>query len=84
MRREKSYRGISTRLAFRYLGNLGGEQVAEDAVAGDGWTATVSADTVNVGPSLSLTEVTVVFEGDEATLDDLIERFERKAMRAGG
>lgn len=84
MRRVKSYRGISTRLTLRYLRNLGGEQVGEDAVAGDGWTATVSSDTVNVGPSLSLTEVTVAFEGDEATLDDLIPRFERKAMRAGG
>ncbi len=84
MRREKSFRGISVRLARNYLENLGGEAVGEDRVEGDGWTATLSAETVSVGRSLTLTEVTVAFEGDEAVLDDLIDRFSQKAMRAGG
>jgi molybdopterin synthase sulfur carrier subunit len=90
-RRERAYRGISPRLAVHYLVNLGGtERTAHDAgadarlVEGDGWRATLTAETVTVGPTLSLTEVTVVFEGDADRLDGLIERFSQKAMRAGG
>ncbi|MHC3438785.1 hypothetical protein ACYJ1Y_11975 [Natrialbaceae archaeon A-gly3] len=81
---ERSFRGISKRLAARYLQNLGGEQVSEGAVEGEGWQAHLSADTVEIGPTLTLTEVTVVFEGDEAVLETLVEDFARKAMRAGG
>ncbi len=81
---ERSFRGISERLVVRYLTNLGGERVAEETVAGDGWTATFSSESVAIGPSLTLTEVTIVFEGDEDTLEPLVERFAQKAMRAGG
>ena len=81
---ERSFRGISERLAVRYLENLGGEPVADDAVEGDGWSARLSTETVAIGPSLTLTEVTVVFEGDAEALEPLIERFAKKAMRAGG
>lgn len=82
---ERSFRGISERLAIRYLCNLGGEQVDDGVVEGNGWRARLSSDTVAVGPSLTLTEVTVVFESeDENGLEDLVETFARKAMRAGG
>ncbi|QCW04228.1 hypothetical protein [Natrinema pallidum] len=81
---ERSFRGISERLVVRYLTNLGGERAAEDTVAGDGWTATFSSESVAIGPSLTLTEVTIVFEGDEDTLEPLVEQFAQKAMRAGG
>ncbi|MDS0473823.1 hypothetical protein [Natrinema sp. 1APR25-10V2] len=83
-RLERSFRGISERLAIRYLTNLGGEQVTEDTVEGDDWTATLSSEKVGVGPSLQLTEVTVAFEGAEDTLEPLVEQFAQKAMRAGG
>lgn len=82
--REKAFRGISQRLAIHYLENLGGEQVDEDTVAGDDWQASLSSDKVGIGPTVSLTEVTVVFEGEEGTLDTLIDQFSQKAMRAGG
>ncbi|QIB75820.1 hypothetical protein G3I44_16975 [Halogeometricum borinquense] len=82
--REKSFRGISMRLAGQYLENLGGERVAEDRVEGDGWAASLSAQKVPIGPTIELTEVTVTFEGDPSILDDLIDRFSQKAMRAGG
>lgn len=84
MRVERSFRGISRRLAAHYLENLGGERVAEDAVAGDRWRATLSEDRASVGPSLTLTEVTVVFDGEAAAVEPLVEAFARKAMRAGG
>lgn len=85
--RERSYRGISLRLARRYLETLGAEPAGDDDLAADGWRASLSAETVSVGEtsSLELTEVTVAFEADdEATLEDVVERFSRKAMRAGG
>ncbi len=82
--RERSFRGISQRLARHYLGNLGGAVESDDHVVAEDWEARLSSSTVSVGPSLTLTEVTVVFEGEPGTLDDLIERFAQKAMRAGG
>ena len=81
---ERTFRGISERLAVRYLRNLGGERVAADVVEGDGWTARLSSDTVSIGPTLTLTEVTVVFDGESDVLESLVEDFARKAMRAGG
>lgn len=92
MQVERSWRGISQRLAVRYLGNLGGEHVAgsadgegEDVVEGDDWTARVTSETVDIGVgSLQLTEVTVAFEGHEETLPELVDSFAQKAMRAGG
>ena len=84
IRREKSYRGISLRLAREYLVKLGGEAAADDRVEAADWAASLSAEKVSIGPTLSLTEVTVVFEGKEGALGSLIEKFSRKAMRAGG
>jgi len=86
MQETRQYRGISKRLAANYLENLGGQRVDEDGdrIEGDGWSAELSAETVNPVASFELTEVTITFEGDEATLGPLIERFAQKAMRAGG
>ncbi|MFB6093860.1 MAG: hypothetical protein ABEJ77_02840 [Halanaeroarchaeum sp.] len=84
MRVERSFRGISVRLARRYLEKLGGEATDDHTVEGDGWAASLSSETVAIGPSIELTEVTVVFEGGEETLEDLVDDFAQKAMRAGG
>ncbi|PSP76835.1 hypothetical protein BRC86_00830 [Halobacteriales archaeon QS_3_64_16] len=84
MERKKQYRGISQRLAIHYLEGLGGEQVSEDVVEGEDWQASFSSEKVEIGPTIELTEITVAFEGEKEVLDPLIERFGRKAMRAGG
>jgi len=84
VQRERSFRGISKRLAIKYLENLGATQVDDGRVEADDWAADLSTQTVSIGPSTTLTQVDVVFEGDPAALDSLIERFARKAMRAGG
>jgi hypothetical protein len=91
MRREKAFRGISKRLAVHYLENLGGELVAGDReddaaaeVAGEDWTVTLSAEKVSVAGSMELTEVSVVFEGADDPVEELVEKFSQKAMRAGG
>lgn len=72
------------RLARHYLAGLGGEERDETTVVADDWRAELSAEKVGIGPTIELTEITVVFEGDEETLDPLIEQFAQKAMRAGG
>jgi len=83
--RERSYRGISARAAIGYLESVGGEQVDERTVTGEDWRASVSEDTVSIGPSIQLTEVTVQFDGaSEDALEPIIERFSQKAIRAGG
>lgn len=81
---ERSFRGISLRLARHYLDSIGGEIVGDRAAEGDGWEAELEADTVEIGDSLELTEVTVTFTGDEETLDDIVDRYAQKAVRAGG
>lgn len=89
---EESFRGISQRLAVRYLKNLGGEHVAgdaegegEDRIEGDDWTATLTSKKADIaGGTLKITEVTVRFQGDPSTLPSLVDRFAQKAMRAGG
>lgn len=89
---EKSYRGISKRLAVHYLQNLGGDLTEGTAegndtarVAAEDWDATLSAEKVSVaGGTMTLTEVSITFEGDSETLPSLVEQFGQKAMRAGG
>ncbi|MFC7096864.1 hypothetical protein [Halobaculum marinum] len=86
--RVEAYRGISRRLAVHYLRNLGGEADGPDEevteLDGDGWHVSVSAATVEGPGTITLTEVTVEFEGPPDVLDPLVERFGQKAMRAGG
>ncbi|HKL29166.1 MAG TPA: hypothetical protein VJ898_07840 [Natrialbaceae archaeon] len=55
-------------------------------VAGDGWQARLTTERIEIGPSLTLTEVSIVFEatGNGGGLDGLIDRFAQKALRAGG
>jgi molybdopterin synthase sulfur carrier subunit len=86
MERTEQYRGISKRLAADYLENLGGERVDPDGdrVEGDGWAADLSEASANPAGAIELSEVTVTFEGEAAVLSPLIERFDRKAIRAGG
>ena len=85
MQETRQYRGISRRLAADYLENLGGRRVdGDDRIEGDDWSADLSAETVEVAGSIELTEVTVEFEGEAGVLEELVEDFTRKAMRAGG
>lgn len=82
---EKTFRGISARLALQYLEGMGGRRVEDGVVEGDGWRASVEeGEKVGIGPTVSLTPVHVRFESEGGDLDDVVERFSRKAMRAGG
>lgn len=80
----KTFRGISPRAAYHYLERIGGTRSGEEHVTGDGWQARVSSEKIAIGPSLQLTEVTIEFEGDHSRLQDIVDAFSQKAMRAGG
>lgn len=95
--RTKQFRGISQRLAVRYLRKLGGtprvdgepapeaDDTEVSVVVGDGWQAALDSEKVAVGSSsLTLTEVSVEFSGESEALEPLIAAFSQKAMRAGG
>lgn len=83
--RERSYRGISARAAIGYLESVGGEQTGDRTVTGSDWIAKLSEETVSIGPTMKLTEVTVVFESEsDEILDPIIDQFSQKAIRAGG
>lgn len=82
--RTRTYRGLSVRAAVGYLERLGGERTGDRAVEGDRWRATLTGGRVEISPSLTVKELTVEFEGDAETLDDLVEAFSQKAVRAGG
>jgi hypothetical protein len=81
---ERTFRGISVRLALHYMESIGGEVTGERSAAGEGWTAELSTNEVSIGPSIEVTEVIVAFEGEEAVLDEIVPKFAQKAFRAGG
>jgi len=63
---------------------LGGRPVGDNQVEGDGWRATLrAAERRSIG-SLCVGGATVVFEGEQATLDALFERLHWKTLRGGG
>ena len=86
MEETREFRGISKRLAVKYLENLGGERLDEagDLIEGDDWSAALSERKVNPMGSITLNEVEIRFEGETEVLEPLVERFAQKAMRAGG
>lgn len=86
MEETREFRGISKRLAVKYLEGLGGERLDEagDLIEGDDWSAALSERKVNPMGSITLNEVEIRFEGEAEALEPLVERFAQKAMRAGG
>ncbi len=82
---ERTYRGITADMAVSYLESVGGERAGDRRVEAEDWSATVETrEPVEIGPTMTLTPVAVSFEGEETTLEAVVERFTQKAMRAGG
>lgn len=81
---ERSFRGISERAAMHYLERIGGTRRDTSRVEGDGWCACLSSAPVSIGPTLRVTEVTIRLVGDPEAINTVLDRFVRKALRAGG
>lgn len=84
VRVEHDYYGVPLWLLNDYLAQLGGREVGEDAVEGDGWRAELrKAERRHIG-SLSIGGATAVFIGEQETLDALFEKLHWKTLRGGG
>lgn len=81
---EHDYYGVPVWLMQDYLTQLGGRSLGENVMEGDGWRAELrKAEQKHIG-SLNVGGATVVFSGEEATLNLLFERLHWKTLRGGG
>lgn len=78
----RRFRGLTLEQTVRYLESLGGTRTGDTAIEGDGWQATLERDTVPVGPSFRVTEVTLSCTGDPAVVEPLVLHFCLMAFRA--
>lgn len=84
VRVEHDYYGVPVWLMQEYLTQLGGRAVGENQMEGDGWRAELRpAQRRQIG-SLSVGGATVVFVGEQATLDALFAQLHWKTLRGGG
>ena len=79
----REMRGIPFFLLREYLEELGGTAINEERVEGPGW----QADLVRMEPfrlgSLSVGQTKVILEIEDHLVDDFMERFSLKTLRAG-
>jgi len=75
--------GIPLWLMCEYLVELGGQQVADDAVSGDGWQAQLAkVEDAQIG-SLRVGRVHLQVHGDAQAIEKLRPTLEKKLLRAG-
>jgi hypothetical protein len=76
--------GIPLWLMCEYLVELGGRQVGDDTVYGEGWQASVTkVEDARIG-SLRVGRVHLRVHGDAQALEMLRPALEKKLVRAGG
>ena len=76
--------GIPLWLMREYLVELGGQQVADDAVSGEGWQAQLAkAEDFQLG-SLRVGRVHLQVHGDAEAIHKLRPALEKKLIRGGG
>ena len=76
--------GIPLWLMREYLVELGGQQVADDAVSGEGWQAQLAkAEDFQLG-SLRVGRVHLQVYGDAQAIERLRPALEKKLIRGGG
>jgi hypothetical protein len=80
-REDEVFGGVPAWLLAEYLVDLGGQRSGNEAVQGDGWSATLQQAARPPG-SLSIGRVTVTVEGPKA--GELMRRLREKAQRGGG
>lgn len=77
-------RGIPYFLLKEYLQELGGTLTADDTVSGDGWTVRLERmEPFRLG-SLEVGQVRLEMNIREDVVDDFLEKFRLKTLRAGG
>ena len=80
----REMRGIPFFLLKEYLGDMGGTEVDEHHVTGEGWNVTLTRmEPYRIG-SLAVGQTLVEIEIEEALADEFMETFNLKTWRAGG
>lgn len=77
-------RGIPFFLLKEYLEEMGGREVEENLIKGEGWTVRLEKMEPFRVFSLSVGQTRLTVELEEAVADDFVERFRKKTLRAGG
>jgi hypothetical protein len=77
-------RGIPFFLLKEYLQEMGGEEVEENFIKGEGWTVRLEKMEPFRLYSLSVGQTRLTVELEEEIAEDFIERFRKKTLRAGG
>lgn len=77
-------RGIPFFLLKEYLGEMGGKEVEEDFIQGEGWTVRLEKMEPFRLFSLSVGQTRLTVEMEDHVVDDFTERFRKKTLRAGG
>lgn len=84
VRVEHDYYGVPIWLMKDYLAQLGGREISQDVVEGEGWRAELrKAKRRQIG-SLSIGGATAIFSGEPDALDALFEKLHWKTLRGGG
>ena len=79
----REMRGIPFFLLREYLEELGGTALSDDQVEGPGWNVKlVRMEPFRLG-SLSVGQTRLEMEIEDDLVDDFIERFGKKTLRAG-
>jgi hypothetical protein len=76
--------GVPLWLMKKYLTELGGTEIEENVMVGDGWQAVVSkCEPARIG-SLVCGRIEVDFTGDGQALETVLDKLHWKSMRGGG
>ncbi|MBT8396934.1 MAG: DUF1952 domain-containing protein [Gemmatimonadetes bacterium] len=79
----REMRGIPFFLLREYLEELGGTATRDDRVEGPGWRADLERmEPFRIG-SLSVGQTKITLEMEDHLVDDFMERFSLKTLRAG-
>ena len=81
---QHDYYGVPLWLMKEYLADLGGVEVAENVMQGEGWRAVVTKATPNHIGSLVVGGATVEFSGDATALETMLSQLHKKTLRGGG
>lgn len=77
-------RGIGPAIIRQYLVDLGGEDMGDGTVVGDGWSAMVEAGEPIHIRAIRLGQTIVTFSGAEDVVEEVVAELKDKAIRAGG
>jgi hypothetical protein len=80
---EREMRGIPFFLLREYLEELGGTAIRDDYIEGKGWKVEMTRmEPFRIG-SLSVGQTRLEFEIEDELVDDFMEAFGKKTLRAG-